>query len=73
MKLISAQQPGDSCQYSQQCQAVELGSFCQNRQCQCAPGMILNGNSCSFEDRKCTVRGYVWVPEVGECMQGAFN
>ncbi|VDN29213.1 unnamed protein product [Gongylonema pulchrum] len=68
-KIVSARQPGEWCQYSQQCDAVELGSLCQNERCQCAPGMLRNGHSCSFVDRKCVIRGYVWIPEIGECLQ----
>uniref|UniRef100_A0A1I8F1V1 EGF-like domain-containing protein n=1 Tax=Wuchereria bancrofti TaxID=6293 RepID=A0A1I8F1V1_WUCBA len=61
--------PGESCHYSEQCIAAEPGSFCQKLRCTCAQGMKFNGNSCTLRDTKCANYSYVWVPEVGQCMQ----
>ncbi|OZC05282.1 EB module [Onchocerca flexuosa] len=61
--------PGELCQYSEQCATIEPGAFCQRLRCKCALGMKFDGNSCTFTDPKCAVHGYVWVPEMDECMQ----
>ncbi|VDO29970.1 unnamed protein product [Brugia timori] len=61
--------PGESCHYSEQCIATEPGAFCQKLKCTCARGMKFSGNSCTLRDTKCSIHGYVWVPEVGQCMQ----
>uniref|UniRef100_A0A1I7V7K2 EB domain-containing protein n=1 Tax=Loa loa TaxID=7209 RepID=A0A1I7V7K2_LOALO len=65
--------PGQSCQYSEQCAAIEPGTFCRKLRCKCARGMKLNGNSCTFMEPKCAIYGHVWIPEMGQCMQGTIS
>uniref|UniRef100_A0A0K0FTZ1 EGF-like domain-containing protein n=1 Tax=Strongyloides venezuelensis TaxID=75913 RepID=A0A0K0FTZ1_STRVS len=63
--------PGNNCQYSEQCSAIESGSFCRNNICECVFGMIKSndGRRCIFRDNHCPTKGTIWVPELGECKQ----
>uniref|UniRef100_A0A0N4ZDN1 EGF-like domain-containing protein n=1 Tax=Parastrongyloides trichosuri TaxID=131310 RepID=A0A0N4ZDN1_PARTI len=68
---INTVYPGDSCQYSEQCSAIESGSFCRNNICECVYGMVKSndGRSCVYKDNHCLTKGTIWVPELGECKQ----
>uniref|UniRef100_A0A0R3S2T1 EB domain-containing protein n=1 Tax=Elaeophora elaphi TaxID=1147741 RepID=A0A0R3S2T1_9BILA len=66
---MAVRRPGESCQYSEQCAAVELAAFCEKLTCKCAPGMKLSGKSCTFIEPRCALLGYVWVSELAQCMQ----
>ncbi|WKY14776.1 hypothetical protein Q1695_000364 [Nippostrongylus brasiliensis] len=66
---MTGQYPGEPCQYSQQCAAMEPGAFCLQLRCECMYGMIRNGNGCTFVNDECRERGSIFIPELGECRQ----
>ncbi|GMT31782.1 hypothetical protein PFISCL1PPCAC_23079, partial [Pristionchus fissidentatus] len=61
--------PGEPCQYSQQCSAAEAGAFCLRLKCECVYGMKQSGTGCTFADTNCAKRGFIWIPEMGECKE----
>ncbi|VDK55643.1 unnamed protein product [Anisakis simplex] len=64
---MAVQYPGQPCQYSKQCDAVEDGSFCSRLRCECASGMQISGRSCVYSNQNCQEKGLIWIEEVGEC------
>ncbi|KJH44295.1 EGF-like domain protein [Dictyocaulus viviparus] len=67
--ISSVQFPGEPCQYSQQCAAAEAGAFCLRHRCECAYGMKASGNKCTFVGEECHERGFIFIPEIGECRE----
>ncbi|CEF69139.1 Epidermal growth factor-like domain and Polysaccharide deacetylase domain and EB domain and Cysteine-rich repeat and Glycoside hydrolase/deacetylase, beta/alpha-barrel domain-containing protein [Strongyloides ratti] len=63
--------PSQNCQYSEQCSAIESGSFCRNNICECVYGMVISNDKtkCVYKDNHCITKGTIWVPELGECKQ----
>ncbi|VDO77976.1 unnamed protein product [Heligmosomoides polygyrus] len=66
---MTGQYPGEPCQYSLQCSAIEPGAFCLRLRCECMYGMVRSGNGCTFVSDECHERGFVFIPELGECRQ----
>ncbi|VDM54248.1 unnamed protein product [Angiostrongylus costaricensis] len=66
---MTAQSPGEPCQYTQQCAAAEPGAFCLRLTCECAYGMVPSSNGCTFVSEECHERGLVFIPEIGECRE----
>ncbi|KAJ1370467.1 hypothetical protein KIN20_032197 [Parelaphostrongylus tenuis] len=66
---MTAQSPGEPCQYSQQCAAAESGAFCLRLRCECAHGMTPGNSGCTFISEQCHERGLVFIPEIGECRE----
>lgn len=83
---MTVQQPGEPCQYSQQCSALEPGAYClkmrydalnQSRcqsntasRCECVYGMKKSSNGCTFVNNDCKERGHIFISEIGECREG---
>ncbi|CAJ0583895.1 unnamed protein product, partial [Mesorhabditis spiculigera] len=66
---MTSQQPGEPCQYSQQCSANEPGAFCLKLKCECVYGMQQSGPGCTFVDSQCPQRGFIWISELGACKE----
>ncbi|CAJ0959311.1 unnamed protein product, partial [Mesorhabditis belari] len=66
---MTSQNPGEPCQYSQQCSANEPGAFCLKLKCECVYGMQQSGAGCTFVDSQCPQRGFIWISELGACKE----
>ncbi|CAB3399192.1 unnamed protein product [Caenorhabditis bovis] len=64
---MTAQHPGEPCQYSQQCSALEPGAYCLKMRCECVYGMKKSSNGCTFVNNDCKERGHIFISETGEC------
>uniref|UniRef100_A0A8R1DLQ9 EGF-like domain-containing protein n=1 Tax=Caenorhabditis japonica TaxID=281687 RepID=A0A8R1DLQ9_CAEJA len=66
---MTVQQPGEPCQYSQQCSALEPGAYCLKMRCECVYGMKKSSNGCTFVNNDCKERGHIFISEIGECRE----
>ncbi|CAI2357459.1 unnamed protein product [Caenorhabditis sp. 36 PRJEB53466] len=66
---MTVQQPGEPCQYSQQCSALEPGAYCLKMRCECVYGMKKSSNGCTFVNNDCKQRGHIFISEIGECRE----
>ncbi|CAI5454248.1 unnamed protein product [Caenorhabditis angaria] len=66
---MTVQQPGEPCQYSQQCSALEPGAYCLKMRCECVYGMKKSSNGCTFVNKDCKERGHIFISELGECRE----